>query len=299
MIVITTPTGHNGSKVLEQLLKTNEKLRVIARDADKLPDEAKARVEIVEGSLDDPKILSKAYKDADALFFVIPPSFQYDDVNEYYQSFAKPTCAAIDERQVKRVVFVSGTSLGSDENAGPMWASFLVEKELEKTGAATRILHCGTYMENLLAMIEPMKSKGQFSNAVPADLKYPWVAAQDNAAAAVRLLLDETWTGHGSVGVLGPEDMSQGDAAGIMSEVLGKKIRYQEISDEELKARMKKNGASEAGAQALAELCDSIKRGTFNRVKRTPENSSPTAFREWCETIFKPAFLKPAKAAEK
>lgn len=295
MIVITTPTGNNGSKVLEQLLKTDEKLRVIVRDADKLPDQAKEKVEVIEGSLDDPKVLSKAYEGADALFFVIPPSFEYNDVDEYYLNFAKPTCEAINERQVKRVVFVSGTSLGSDKNAGPMWSSYLVEKELEASSAATRILHCGTYMENLLKMIEPMKSKGQFSNAVPANLKYPWVATKDNADAAVRLLLDKTWTGHGSVGVLGPEDMSHGDAAKIISKVIGKEIGYQEISDEELKATMLKIGAAEAGAQALVDLCDSIKKGTFSVVKRTPEVSSLTTFHDWCETVFRPAFLKQSK----
>lgn len=296
MIVITTPTGNNGGKVLEKLLKTDEALRVIVRDSDKLSDEAKDKVEIVEGSLDDPQILAKAYKDADALFFVIPPSFKYDDVNEYYLSFARPTCEAIDEQKVKRVVFISGTSLDADKNSGPMWASHLVEKEMEKTSAATRILHCGSYMENLLGMLPQIKSKGQFANAVPADLKYTWVATEDNATAAVRLLLDKAWTGRDSEAVLGPEDMSHGDAAKILSEVLGKEISYQEISDEELKAAMKKNGATEAGAQALAELCDSIKRGTFNVIKRTPENSTTTTFREWCETIFKPAFLNSAKA---
>jgi uncharacterized protein YbjT (DUF2867 family) len=295
MIVITTPTGHNGSKVLEQLLKTDEKLRVIVRDASKLSDEAKEKVEIIEGSLDDPKVLSKAYEGADALFFVIPPSFKYDDVDEYYLSFAKPTCEAIKERQVKRVVFVSGTSLGSDKNAGQMWASYLVEKELEATGAPTRILHCGTYMENLLGMIGQIKAKNQFSNAVPIDVKYPWVAVEDIADVAVPILLDKDWLGNASVGILGPEDMSQGDAAIIISSVLGKEIRYQEILGEELKSTLLKNGASEAGAQALADLCDSIKRGTFSVVKRTPENSSPTTFREWCETVFKPAFLKPSE----
>lgn len=295
MIVITTPTGNNGSKVLEKLLKTDEDLRVIVRDSDKLSDEAKDKVEIVEGSLDDPQVLAKAYKEADALFFVIPPSFKYDDVNEYYLSFARPTCEAIDEQKVKRVVFISGTSLDADKNSGPMWASHQVEKEIEKTSAATRILHCGSYMENLLGMLPQIKHTSQFSNAVPADVKYPWVASQDIADAAVNLLLDKTWSDFDSVGVLGPKDMSQGEAAEILSEVLGKEIRYREISDEELKAAMKKNGATEAGAQALAELCDSIKRGTFNVIKRTPENSSPTTFREWCETVFKPAFLNPAK----
>lgn len=56
--------------------------------------------------------------------------------------------------------------------------------------------------------------------------------------AAVRLLLDKTWSEKGSVGVLGVEDLSYGEITKIMSDVLGKEIRYQEISGEALKATM-------------------------------------------------------------
>lgn len=229
MIVITTPTGHIGSKVLEKLLKTNEKLRVIARDPSKLSDEVKEKVEIIQGSLDDLEVLSNAYQDTDELFFVIPPSMQYTDVNEYYLQFAKPTCEAIEQQGVKRVVFVSGTGLGYEKNAGPVSASFLVEEMLEATSADVKILHCGTFMENLLHSIQPIKFTSQFSTSVSGATRSPWVATEDIADAAARLLLDKTWTGKGSVGVLGPEDISYNGITKILSEVLGKEIRYQTI----------------------------------------------------------------------
>ena len=80
MIVITTPTGHIGSKVLESLLKTDEKLRVIARDPSKLSADVRAKVEVTQGSLDDPDVLSEAYRGADQLFYIVPPGMQYSDV---------------------------------------------------------------------------------------------------------------------------------------------------------------------------------------------------------------------------
>ena len=292
MIIITTPTGHIGSKVLEKLLKTNEKLRVITRDPSKLSDEVKGRVEIIQGSLGNFEDVYKAYEGADELFFIVPPSVQYTNVNEYYLHFANITCKVINQQKVKRVVFVSGTGLGYEKNAGSVSASYLVEKVLEATSAATRILHCGTFMENLFNMIQPIKFKSEYASAVPVDTKYPWVANQDIADVAVRLLLDKTWSGKGSVGVLGPEDISYGDVTKIMSEVLGKEIRYKEISGEALKATMIQFGATEAGAQGLVDICNSVKNGVFNMVKRTPQSSSQTTFREWCEDVFKPAILK-------
>jgi uncharacterized protein YbjT (DUF2867 family) len=292
MIIITTPTGHIGSKVLEALLQTDEKLRVIARDPSKLSAEVKQRVEIIKGSLDDFEIVSTAYQDADELFFVVPPSMRYEDVNEYYLHFAGPTCEAIKKQRVKRVVFVSGTGLGHEKKAGPVAASFLVEEALEATGAATRILHCGTFMENLLHSVRAIESTGQFSTSVSGETKSPWVATKDIAGEAVRLLLDKTWTGKGSVGVLGPEDLSYHEIAKIMSEILGKEIRYQTVSGEELKATTMQYGATEAAAEGLVDIYNSMEKGVFNMLPRTPQTSSPTTFRQWCEEVFKPAVLK-------
>jgi uncharacterized protein YbjT (DUF2867 family) len=289
MIVITTPTGHIGSQVLDKLLKTDEKLRVIARSPSKLPGEAKEKAEIIEGSLDDAEIVSEAYEGAEQLFFVVPPSMQYADVHEYYLRFAAPTCAAVEARGVKRIVFVSGTGLGREKKAGPVSAAYRVEKKLEETGAATKTLHCGTFMENLLHSIEAVKFTGRFSTSVPGDVKVPWVATRDIAAKAVDLLLDRTWSGKGSVGLLGPEDLSYNEIAEIMSEILGRDVQYKSVSGESLKAGLIEFGATPAAAQGLIEIYDSMKRGVFNMVPRMPESSSPTSFRVWCEEVFKPA----------
>ena len=159
MIIITTPTGHIGSKVLEKLMKTNEKLRVLARDPSKLSSEVKSKSEIMQGSLDDSDFVSKAYAGAQALFLVIPPTMNCKDVNEYYLNFAKISCDAIIKQKIKRVVYISGTGLGKDKEAGPVYASSLVEDMLQASGAATRILHCGTFMENILHSVQAIKSK--------------------------------------------------------------------------------------------------------------------------------------------
>ena len=292
MIVITTPTGHIGSKVLNTLMQTNEKLRVIVRDPAKLSAEVKAKVEIFQGSLDDSAFVSKAYSHAEQVFFVIPPSNQYENVNEYYQKFSKVTCQAVRQQTVNRIVFVSGTGLGVEKNAGPVSASYLVEKEIEATGAATRILHCGTFMENLFHSLQPIKFKGQFGTSVPIDIKAPWVAAQDIADAAVKLLLDKSWSDCDSVGVLGPADLSYGEIAKMMTKILGKDVSYQEIAEESLKALMVQYGSSAPAAEGLVDIYAAMKNKTFNMLKRTKQNSSPTTFQHWLEVVFKPAMLK-------
>ena len=46
---------------------------------------------------------------------------------------------------------------------------------------------------------------------------------------------------------------------------------------------------SDAMAQGMTDMAWAKNEGIDNAVKRTPENSTPTSFRPWCEGILKPA----------
>jgi len=79
--------------------------------------------------------------------------------------------------------------------------------------------------------------------------------------------------------------------AAIMTDVLGKPIRFQSVPGDAYKAQLIKFGASEAFAQSLVEMYAAKNQGLDNSEPRTPENTTPTSFRQWCEEVLKPAFL--------
>jgi len=55
MIAITTPTGNIGAKLLRILVESGDRpIRILARRPGKIPDDIRARIEVVEGSVDDP-----------------------------------------------------------------------------------------------------------------------------------------------------------------------------------------------------------------------------------------------------
>jgi hypothetical protein len=91
--------------------------------------------------------------------------------------------------------------------------------------------------------------------------------------------------------VLGPEDLSFNDMAHIMSEVLGKLVRFQEIPFEAYKARLLEHGMSEAMAQGTLDMWVAYNRGLDNAEPRTQAASTPTSFRQWCEDVLKPTVL--------
>ena len=76
-----------------------------------------------------------------------------------------------------------------------------------------------------------------------------------------------------------------------VSEVLGKPVRFQQISFEAFKAGFIERGASEAFAQGMTDMMRAKNEGLDNAEPRTPENATPTSFRQWCEEVLKPAVL--------
>jgi uncharacterized protein YbjT (DUF2867 family) len=291
MIVVTTPTGHIGSQVVQNLLAANEAVRVIVREPAKLASDVRNKVDVVQGSIDDESVLSRAFQGAEGLFWVVPPSFTTNDVKEYYLQFTRPACHAIKSQGVKRVVAVSALGRGFPLDAGVVTDSFAKDEEIERTGVDFRALWCPGFMENMLRQLEPLKHQGMFFLPSRPDVKAPYVATRDIASIGSKLLLDRSWTGQGGVAVLGPEDLSISDMAAIMTDVLGRPIRFQSVPGEAYKAQLMKFGASENFAQRLVEMHAAKDNGLDSAEPRTPENTTPTSFRQWCEEVLKPTFL--------
>ncbi len=118
----------------------------------------------------------------------------------------------------------------------------------------------------------------------------PAVATRDIATTTARLLLDPSWTGRQDVAVLGPADLSFDDMAAIISEVLGTPIRFRQVSAEQSRQGFLSRGYSQAMADRMVDMALAKDRGLDNAVLRTPQNTTETTFRQWCEDTLKPAF---------
>jgi len=297
MIVITTPTGDIGSQVLRALLQdapaAGEKLRVIARDPARLPGPVRDRVDVVTGSHGDAGVVDRAFAGADAVFWVVPPDSRAPSLEAAYSGFSRAAAQAFTARGVRHVVGVSALGRGTPVagRAGLVTASLAMDDLIASTGVAYRALANPSFMDNLLREVDAIRDEGVFTDTAAADRKAPAAATRDIAAAAAGLLLDRSWTGAGSVPVLGPEDLSPDDMARIMSEVLGRPVRYQRQSLQELGVTMAGYGAGEAFVQGMVDMARAKDEGLDDGVPRTPQTASPTTFRQWCQEVLRPAVL--------
>jgi uncharacterized protein YbjT (DUF2867 family) len=294
MIVVTTPTGQIGHQVLENLLGSDEPLRVIARDPSRLPAHTRDRVEVVQGSHGDREVVNEALAGADAVFWLVPPDFRAESIEAVYVDFSRPACEAFRRQGINRVVGVSALGRGTPwaASAGMVSASLAMDDLIASTGVGYRALTMPSFMDNTIRQVDAIKNQGMFFSPIAADRKLPTCATRDIAAVAAKLLLDDSWSGQGSVPVLGPDDLSYDDMAQIMSEVLGRPVRFQQITREAYKAGLTEHGMSEAMAQAMLDMMVAKDDGIDNAEPRTPESTTPTSFRDWCEDVLEPAVTR-------
>jgi uncharacterized protein YbjT (DUF2867 family) len=293
MIVITAPTSTIGRQVVETLVSSGERVRVIARDPARLPAHIREHIEVVQGSHSEGNIVSQAFKGADAVFWLVPPDPKAKTLDAAYVDFTRPACDAFKSQGVNRVVGISALGRGTAMagHAGLVTASLAMDDLIASSGVSYRALTMPSFMDNIIRQALPIKTQGMFFSPISGDLKMPACATRDIAGAAVRLLRDTSWSGTGHLAVLGPEDLSFNDMAQIISDVLEKPVRYQQIPFETYKSRFTGFGMSEAMAQGMTDMASAKNDGLDKAEPRTPDNTTPTSFRQWCEEILKPAVL--------
>ena len=291
MIVVTSPTGHIGSQVVQELLDAGAPVRVVVRDPARLHPGVADRVEVVRGSHGDPAVVAEAFAGAAAVFWLVPPDPRADHIDTAFSGFTGPAAEAFRAQGVGRVVGVSALGRGTAMagRAGHVTASLAMDDLIAATGVPYRALVLPSFMDNTLRQVGPIRAQGVFYGPIRPDQPVPTVATRDIAAAAARLLLDDTWTGFEEAPVLGPEDISFDEMAAVITDVLGRPVRYQQIPVEAYRANMVAAGAAEPMAQGLADMAAAKNDGLDLGVTRTPATSSPTTFRQWCLDVLKPA----------
>ena len=277
--------------MLRNLLDSGEELRVIVRDPSDIPPGVRKGLDVVEGSHGDAAVVDKAFSGADAVFWLTPPDPRALSVEAAFVGFTRPAAEAFGKHGVGRVVAVPawpGHALGLPGRLRHR-LSRDGRPDRQSTGVAYRALTNPSFMDNTIRQAPSIKNHGIFFSPIAGDRKLPPSPPATSPPRPSRLLLDPSWSGVGEVPSLGPEDLSFNDMAQIMSEVLGKEVRFQQNTFEAYKERFISFGMSDAMAQGMTDMAWAKNEGLDNGVPRTPEYSTPTSFRQWTEEVLKPA----------
>lgn len=288
MIVITTPTGQIGRALTEQLLGCGEAVTLLVRAAQKLPETVRKNATVFEGSLDDAEFVTYATQGAEALFWLTPPNLGAANLRAWYRQFGDVAAKAVQANRIPYVVNISSGG-GGVTDAGPISNLHEVEQVLDTV--ATNILHlrCGNFMENFLTQLKPIQHQGCFYYPSPGDYPIPMIATQDIASVAAQHLQKRSWTGRKILAVHGAADLSLEEAASILSDVLGKSIRYVSVPSEQFRQILLSQGASGDGAEQLLRMFDAVvNQNAYAAESRTSETTTPTTLAQWARAVMLP-----------
>lgn len=290
MIIVTSPTGNIGRHVVKHLLARKVPMRLVVRDARRLSAEIRDQVELVEGSHGEAATVDRAFEGAYAVFWLAPPDTSVT-LERAYLEFTRPAAEALRRHAVPRVVSVTalGRGTGWQDKAGLVTASIRMDDLLMATGSHFRGLAMPSFMDNVLRQAPTIRELGVMFGTIDPDMKAPTTATCDIGAVASRLLANDVWTGQETVPVLGPEDLSPNEMAALISEVLGRETRYQQISLETFKAQLLAQGISPSFAAGYVDMMRAKGEGMDNVGHQSAGTRTPTTFRQWCEAELKPA----------
>ncbi|WP_369138353.1 NmrA family NAD(P)-binding protein [Modestobacter versicolor] len=285
-VVVTTPTGHVGSRVVRLLLQAGLRPTLLARDPARVDPGTRQRVDLVTGDQGDPAAVLRATAGADALYWVDPPSPDGDPVAGSARMGAV-AARAVRENGVPRVVFQS--SVGAEKRVGVGRIDGLARTEelLEQTGADVLHLRCGYFFTNLLYDLDALRA-GTLTTTMPTDRALPWVDPRDVGEVAVANLLSAGWSGRRVLAVHGPADLSFSQVASVVGEVTGRAVAARQIGDDDLRAVLRAAGMSEPQVEGFVLMSSGIRDDFTAEDPRSLLTTTPTTLRSWAVEHLRP-----------
>ena len=243
-VLVTGATGNVGRLVVDHLIEEGVEVRALTNNPSKaaLP----AAVEVAEGFIGKLSTLPDALEGVDRLYLAPHP---------------RTAQAVIDlavQAGVTRIVDLSSSGADQEAQGDPAsWWFYAVERAVESApGVEWTHLRPGEFMTNALGWADSIRAEGVVRAAYGA-ASYAPLDLADIAAVAAKVLLEDGH--HGSkYEMTGPESLSKIEKVRIIGEVLGREIRFVEISHDEARSEMLQLGYGDAADWLLDGDAQSI-----------------------------------------
>jgi uncharacterized protein YbjT (DUF2867 family) len=242
-VLVTGATGRVGHLVVNELLRAGVSVRALTRRPEDvtLPPGA----QVVAGDLTVPTSLDAALSGIDAVFLVWTAA-----VDSAAAVVAQLTTHALAHR--RRVVYLSAphrTPRPFFQQPNPLRVLHAeVERLLAAAALDVVVLRPGMFASNALHWWAPQIQSGDV-------VRWPYGAAEtapvderDVAAVATRTLLDHRHAG-GDYVLTGPESLSQAAQVRAIGDVIGRPLRFDELSPEEFR-----RGTAETWPASVADM---------------------------------------------
>jgi len=267
-IIVTGSLGNVSKPLAETLVAQGHHVTVVSSDQKKKTAIEALGATPAIGSISDVKFLTDTFKDADAVYAMIPLSFTEPDLGGYLRRMAQNYVQALKQAGTKRVVLLSGwaANLTQGEN---------VEDVFDDLKTSLTIMRPAVFHTNFYQSIDLIKGKGLIGKFLTlrysglgalitgktgllmgnygGDDRIVFVSPKDIAdAVAEELLLHPEKK---MIRYVGSEEMTCNEAAKIIGAAVGKPwLKWVLLSDKEMLRGLKMAKVPEELAGTLVEM---------------------------------------------
>lgn len=280
MIVVTGSTGKLGRQIIERLLDLlpPDQIGASARDPGKADDLTKRGVRVRQGDFANPDGLATAFEGASQLLIVSSnaAAFGGDPLEQHRAAIAAGQAAG-----VRRIVYTSHMGASATSAFPPMLTHAATEAMLREAGIPWTALRNGFYASTVPILCGDAATSGVVKTA--QDGKVSWTTHADLAAGAAQVLTQEGRFDGPTPPLTAGEAFDLGDAAAIITELQGRPVQRQIVSDDEQASIMASKGMPPAVIAMSLGLYRAARAGEFAAVDPTLTSllgRAPTTLRE-------------------
>jgi uncharacterized protein YbjT (DUF2867 family) len=227
-VLVTGATGNVGRLVVDQLLGSGVEIRALTNNPIKaaLP----AGVEVVEGYLGDLPTMPAALEGVERMYLAPLPRT------------AREVVELAERAGVRRIVALTSSEADAEAAGDPStWHYYAVERAVEAAADVEWThLRAGQFMTNMLDWAESIRTEGVV-RAAYGRAAYAPIDLVDIAAVAAAVLLGDGHHGK-KYELTGPESLSKIELVRIIGEVIGREIRFEELTREEAREEFTRRG---------------------------------------------------------
>lgn len=283
MILIIGAGGTVGTALVEELKGSDQKMRLAFRSKGKA--EQAAGYDVVTLDYTQPETLQPAFDGVGTVFLIGTGVVGQAEGEINVVNAAKAA-------GVKKIVKLSVWGAEAERYALARLHR-RVERAIEASGLDWAFLRPNSFMQNFILDAASISAEGVFY--LPADeAKINHIDVRDIARVAAKVL---TTPGHEgkAYNLSGPKAISYAEAAGILSDVLGKKVSYVAVPDDVAKSAMISGGVPELFADYVIELNQFFREGMAEGVSSAVKDVTghdPITFKQFARDYME-AFALP------
>ena len=258
---ITGSLGNISKPIIEILVKNGHEVIVISSNAQKAPAIEALGAKAAIGSIADTAFLTNAFKNADAVYTMVPPDFSAVNFSQYMTETGKSILEAIKASGVKRVVNLSSIGAHLSKGTGPIAGLYGVEQMLNTlNGAAVKHLRPGFFYTNFFMNMVTIRNLGIMGSNYEGKSKLSMVHPKDIAEVAAQEL-QGSFEGK-SYRYIVSDERELSEVAKTLGAVIGKpELPWVKFSDADLFAGLTGAGLSESLSNLYVEMGHAIDSG--------------------------------------